>query len=261
MYTVSNLWNEIFTGQKHHWYEYTVVIGESGRLITKAGENITFGGVAILVSQGGADSGFGESQIESLSISLRAFSENVPSVGSCLSGELDLSMIRPAGEIPRMALVRPYVRITNGEQTSEWIPQGIFYIDTRETTQNDDGLDVITIHAYDAMLMTERDYPDTTHSWPVVDTAVVSEIAAALGVGVDERTWAVMTDAYQISAPVGYSMREILGYIAAMYAGNWVMNYDGDLLLIPINSIPPETNYLVDSGGFAIVFGGDRILV
>ena len=56
-------------------------------------------------------------------------------------------------------------------------------------------------------------------------------------------------------------MRETLSNIAAMYCGNWVCNYDGNLLLIAVNSIPKETNYLVDNYGFAITFGGDRILV
>ena len=56
-------------------------------------------------------------------------------------------------------------------------------------------------------------------------------------------------------------MREVLSQIAAMYAGNWIMNYDGQLLLVAVNGIPPETNYLIDSQYDAITFGGDRILV
>lgn len=247
--------------QDSHWFEVSVVIGETGRLITKAGEAITFGGVAILVGQGGADSGYQESQIMDLSIEQRVFSTEYPSVGACLSSELNVTMLRPAGEIPRMSLVRPYVRVTDGAQTSEWIPQGLFYIDTREYSQNDDGLNLMKLHCYDAMLMTEQDYPSTTHSWPTSDVNVINEIASTLGISVDNRTWDIVTGNYQISLPAGYSMREVLGNIGAMYAGNWICNYDGDLLLVGINSAPPETNYLVDNFGNAITFGGDRILV
>lgn len=260
MYTVSNLWNTIIAEQEH-WFEVSLVVGESGRLITKAGDVITFGGTAILVAQGGADSGYTEAQIRSLSIEQRVFATEYPSVGACLSAELTVEMMRPAAELPRMALVRPYIRVTDGTQTSEWIPQGLFYIDTREYSQNDDGLNVMTLHCYDAMLMTEQDYPATGLTFPATDTDVVQSIANALGIGVDDRTWDVMTEAYQIGLPAGYSMREVLANISAMYCGNWIMNYDGDLLLVALNSIPVETNYLVDNAGFVITFGGDRILV
>ena len=248
--------------------------------------------------------------IVEMNISLEAFAESQPSVGGCIAGELNLTMLTPSENIPRMAEVRPYVRVvgtvasgtnatvtgtnlslsgfvevtgtdlefqdgTNasvsgtslvlsnqrGELESEWIPQGVFYIDTREFSKADNRIDTLTIHAYDAMLMTEQEYPDTTHPWPMYDDEVVDEIAQALGVGVDDRTWDVMTRLYRISAPLGYSMREVLGNIAAMYAANFIMNYDGELLLVTVNGIPPETNYLINEEAFAITFGGDRILV
>lgn len=260
MYAVSNLWNTLMSDPEH-WFEVSVVIGEDGRLITKQGDAITFGGVAILIAQGGADSGYQESQIMSLSIEQRVFATEYPSVGACLSQELTVKMLRPAGAIPRMALVRPYVRVRNATQIAEWIPQGLFYIDTREYSQNDDGLNIMTLHCYDAMLMTERDFPEVSHPWPAEDSTVIFDIADALGVGVDDRTWDVVNAGYSISPPLGYSMREVLGNIAAMYCGNWIMNYDGNLLLVALNSIPAETNYLVDNFGNAITFGGDRILV
>lgn len=56
-------------------------------------------------------------------------------------------------------------------------------------------------------------------------------------------------------------MREVLGYIAVSNAGNWIITDEGKLLLVKFGDIPAETNYLVEEGGFAITFGGDRILV
>lgn len=202
-----------------------------------------------------------ESRILGLSTSFRMFSGNQPSVGGCLSAELTLSLLAPDFSIPRMAPVEPFVRVTDGVQTSEWIPQGKFYIDTRETTANDDGLPILTIHGYDALLKAEGDFPDTTVSFPQTDVAVVGLIASELGVGIDSRTTDLMVNGYEIGLPVGYSMREVLENIAAMYAGNWLMSYDGELLLVAINGCPPETNYLVDAVGEPITFGGDRILV
>lgn len=212
---------------------------------------------------------YNKTQLISLYITRQVFTKQHPGVGGCISSQLNLSMLMPSATIPRMAKVEPFVRLVKGNTTSEWIPQGKFWIDTRETTDNDDGLPILTLHCYDAMLKSEADYPNSTHSWPYSDINVVKEIAKGMGLqssisstaGIDPRTIALMTKGYTLGLPIGYSMREVLGNIAAMYAGNWVMNYDGQLLLVAVNGIPPETNYLIDQTNDAITFGGDRILV
>ena len=56
-------------------------------------------------------------------------------------------------------------------------------------------------------------------------------------------------------------MREVLENIAAMYAGSFIMSETAELLLVTMFGIPKETNYLIDNVGFAVTFGGDRILV
>lgn len=233
MYSVSATWNTLIA-QSNHYFEQRADIN----------------GVSY----------YKDTLIE-MSVELGMFSGSQPGAGGCISGELSLRMLAPSVTIPRMAQVNPYVRVTDGTTYSEWIPQGKFFIDTRETTKNDDGLDILSIHCYDAMLKTEADYPSTSHAWPYSDINVVNEIAATIGVSVDSRTTDLMTNNYQISVPGSYTMREVLSYIGAMYAGNWIMSYDGELLLIAINGIPPETNYLVTAAGEPITFGGDRILV
>ena len=241
MYGVSDLYNTIIAGNDH-WFETKVEIN----------------GVS-----------YGETSIMSSVASYRVFSEEQPTVGGCLAAELELVILAPAVTIPRMAEVKPYVRVVNETQTSEWIPQGIFYIDTREVTHNDSGLDILTLYCYDAMLKTEADYPSTSTSFPKSDINVVKEIAKTIGLqstisettGIDSRTVTLMDNDYQIGLPVGYSMREVLSNIAAMYCGNWIMTYDGKLRLVSLAELPEETNYLVDNQYDAITFGGDRILV
>lgn len=241
MQNVSDLYNTIIA-QTNHWFETRVRIN----------------GVY-----------YGEDKLMSVNAANRIFDSEQPTVGGCISGELEVKMLVPTVAIPRMAEVRPYVRVTDGTRTSEWIPQGVFYIDTRETTHNDNGLDILTIHCYDAMLKAEADYPSTSTSFPKSDVNVVKEIAKTMGLqssitatsGIDPRTLTLMNKNYQIGLPVGYSMREVLSNIAAMYAGNWIMNYDGKLRLITLTELPSETNYLIDSAYDAITFGGDRILV
>ena len=242
MYSVSQTWTTLMAAP-NHYYETKVVI--NGKTYT----------VATLIE---------------LSIQTAMFAGSQPDAGNCISAELDLKMLAPVDTIPPMAKIEPFVRVTDGTTYSEWIPQGVYWIDTRETTHNDDGLPVLTIHAYDDMLRTEADYPDTDTNFPKSDIDTVKVIANAMGLqpnisvttGIDPRTVTLMNKAYQIETqPIGYSMREVLGNIGAMYGGNWIMTYDRQLLLVPIGGIPPETNYLVTGIGEPITFGGDRILV
>ena len=244
MYGVSALYNTIIA-QENHWFE------------TRLNINGTYYGQSVLMSVGAT---------------YRVFSEEQPTVGGCLAAELEVKMLAPSASIPRMAKVQPYVRVTDGTQTSEWIPQGVFYIDTRETTHNDDGLDILTLHCYDSMLKAEADFSRSTVTFPAKDYKVVQIIATAMGLqssitahtGIDARTKTLMNNGsgkYNIALPVGYSMREVLSNIAAMYCGNWIMTYEGKLRLVTLTELPDETYYLIDSAFEAITFGGDRILV
>lgn len=258
MQQTSALYQELIASE-NHWFETTLVIGDSGRLIDNVGDYITFGGTAILVDTGGPDSGFGESTLMSLKTSHSVFNQNVPVVGSAVSGEIDITMIDPAGNIPKMARLAPYVRATDGVRVSEWIPKGVYFVDTRYTSHNDNGLDVLTIHGYDSMLMFEEDYPsDDEHDYPMLDIDMVQHIANSIDISVDPRTFERMDKGYMFPLPVGYSSREMLGFIAGAYGGNFVISDENQLLLIKLGDLPAETNYLIDAAGDAITFGEDR---
>lgn len=261
MQTTSSLYKSILSGT--HWFETSVAIGEPGRLITEDDDVILFGGMAILVARSGADAGYQQDRLKSVKITRSLFSGSEPEIGACVSAEIDVELLEPKVEIPRMAQVVPYVRATNGTETSEWIQKGVFYIDTREIEDDRQSAPILKIHGYDSMLLAEQDFPSTTNvTWPTTDKIAVQLIADALGVSVDSRTWEIITNGYAVQYPgTDYSCREILGFIAAMYCGNFVFTDTGDLLLVQLNGIPKETNYLMDNTGYAITFGGDRILV
>ena len=144
--------------------------------------------------------------------------------------------------------------------TSEWLPQGVFFVDTRQTSANNNGLDVLTIHGFDAMLKGEQDYAGDAVGGDY-DTAFVSSIAAQMGVSVDPRTWDIMGAGHIITFPLGYSCREILGYIAGIYIGCFVVTDKGALRLVSLLALPPETNLLTDEIGDVLVFGNDAILI
>lgn len=242
-----------------HWKEYTLVIGESGVLVNERSETITFGGTAILVASSGADSGFSESAIIRMSTQKNIFSDSNPSVGNCIAGQISVDMMKPKGDVPRRARLAPHVRLANGKEHSEWIPKGVFFIDHREYSGDEN--ERMVVNGYDHIILTEDEFPSSTNEWPRTDIDVVRDIANEIGVSVDKRTVQIMNKGYKINYPAGYSMREVLENIAAMYAGSFIMSDTGELFLVTMFGIPRETSYLIDNVGFAITFGGDRILV
>lgn len=207
MQQVSQLYKDILAG--NHWFEISVVIGDSGD----------------------PETGLREDSLFSASTKSEFFNDGEPCVGAAVSADADISMIAP-DEVPRCAKISLYIRATNGTEYSEWLPQGVFYIDTREQTKDASGLDILTVHCYDAMLKAEVTYPnDSTHDYPLLDKDMVQFIADNMGIEVDDRTWEIMTDGYLFTLPVGYSMREVLCMIAAAYAGNFIITPTGKLRL------------------------------
>ena len=200
---------------------------------------------------------YGQGQIISLRTSANLFAENTMGVGGAVAKEIDL-ILRAPGTIPRMAQMIPAYRLVNGEQQSEWVQKGVFWIDTRST---DDLTGALTIHGYDAMLRAEQVWePEQSLEFPMTMQAAVEEIARLMGITIDPRT--VLSTAYTIDYPANnYTLRDVLRYIAAAHAGNFIITDAGELRLVTFGEIPPETNYLVEENGDAITFGGDRILV
>ena len=232
MQSTSALYQTIIAGD--HWFETRLIIDGVGT--------------------------YGETDLFAMSTTHEMF-HNSPTIGSAVAGEITVKMVYPQDvTIPTMAKLLPQVRACNATQQSEWISQGVYYIDTRERTVTDYGESVLELHGYDAMLKAEQMYNGRI-TGDSTDIQMVNEIAYQMGVSVDSRTTALMTAAYTIPLPTGYSYREVLGYIASMYVGCFIITDEGKLRLVSITELPPETNYLIDEQGDAITFGGDRILV
>lgn len=202
---------------------------------------------------------FDESQLVSISTHHDLFG-TTPTVGTAIAGEINVEMLYPAVDLPTMACMRPFVRACDRTRQSEWLPQGVFFIDTRSRDKDDTGLSKLIIHGYDAMLKAEQLYNGRI-TGDSTDIQMVNEIAYQMGTTVDPRTTAMMTAAYRIPLPVGFTYRETLGYIASMYAGCFIISEEGKLRLIALYELPPQTHYLIDNIGNPITFGGIRILV
>lgn len=199
---------------------------------------------------------YGEDSLANIQLQRSLFPDR-PVIGSCVAGEIDITLY-PLGTIPTMAEIEVDCRLVNDTQQSEWLPQGVYYIDTRDP---DDLAGTLSIHGYDAMLKAEQVFlaEGDTGEWPRTQKAVVDQICARMGVELDSRT--VINAAYMVEYPNDYTMREILGYIAAAHGGCWIITPAGKLRLVVLGTLPEETNYLVDEYGDAITMGGVRILV
>lgn len=178
-------------------------------------------------------------------------------MGNCFSRELDLT-VAPIGTVPRMATVEIFTRLVLGEEVSEWVPRGVFYVDTRSSNEV---TGLLTLHGFDAMLKAEAVWWDPSVDagvWPMSQEAAVVDIARQMGVSIDPRT--EIDPALMMEYPNDLTMREVLAYIAACHGGNWIMTGDGELLLLPVG-LPAETSLLIDDDGGAILFGDVRIIV
>ena len=193
---------------------------------------------------------YGEDVLISVETTGSLFKDNLPAIGGCVSGEIDIQMLKPSASIPRMATIKPYIRLSNiaGTTKSGWLQKGSYFIDTRSVTHNDDGIDILKIHGYDAMLKAEATYPDDNETYPKSDSYVVNLIATTMGIQVDSRTSSIMNNSYQIVHPVFQTMRQVLKNIACMYAGNFCISPEGKLLLVQLGSVGDGTgtpNHLI----------------
>ena len=234
MQTTSALYKQIVAGGGH-WFETRITI---------AGNTVP------------------ESEIISLDREAQAMTERKPSVGGALAAQIRLTILAPSFTIPRMGEIDVFVRACNDTQQSEWLPAGVYFIDTRAHDQTANGVGLLRLTAYDAMLKGERDYPDTSHAWPYLDRLVVAEIASILSVSVDSRTNGFLTAGFLIDLPIGYTVRETLGHVAAAYGGNFVITAENKLLFVPLYGLDPEENivgsYLaVDGSTDALTFGNE----
>lgn len=204
---------------------------------------------------------YGAESIVSLQTSQHLF-QNKPQIGAAVCAELDLEMIKPEVQFSRMAEIKVYVRVTDGQRRSEWLPKGVFYIDTRkESTGN--GVKTLTIHGYDAMLKTVVDCRQAgSASWEgLSDIEAVQRVCEIVGLKLDSRVQ--LTKGLKIrdvgTGDEAYSCRELLGMIGSWYGGSWVISCEGKLQLVQLNSLPEDEQVLVTELGENIEVGGNEI--
>lgn len=252
--------------------------------------------IEVKVSIAGVE--YGEDQLIEVRTNSFLFADDNLSIGGALNGSVsirmysgDVTAIELSRAIPRAAEIILYECLTGRFEDEEkrgvvgigkageaivgsphvygdtvrspWMPQGIYYIDTRDATE---ASDILSIDGLDRMVLAEADFPSDSTGWPKYPKAVVEQIASEIGVTVEPETLTLLAtknnnDNYKVQLPSTFTMRETLGGIAAMFCGNFIISKDGFLTLRQINTLPAETNYLINEAGSEIVVGGVKILV
>jgi len=233
-----------------------------------------------------------ENQLMSVSIQSDAFSANKLTIGAAPIGSCrvelivdDMTGLDLSSQIPNGSKVIVYERLhgtlftavdcivgqvqvgvavaggtaLTQEATSEWLIQGTYYVDMRDSLST---TGVLTLDCVDIMAKADAMFPSMITPYDVLpDNYIVSTIASNMGVAVDPTTSNIVRGQYNVPIPTDYTMREVLGHIAASYAGNYVITKDEKLLLLQYISLPSSTSYLITENGVGITVGGDHIIV
>ena len=194
-----------------------------------------------------------EANILSMNATFDLLSEDALTVGGTCSAKLELTIIPQGETIPKMALIEPYVCLTDGTNTSEWLPQGKFYIYQRELDEDSGNLSIV---AYDAMLKAEQTGYTDAETFPEAMDDLVADACARMGVTLDSGTTISHTLVCQFDSTL--SLREYLSYVAVAHGGNWKITEEGKLALV--DGFPTDS-LLIDHEGNVITFGGIGIYV
>ncbi|MEK4276472.1 polymer-forming cytoskeletal protein [Paenibacillus sp. FSL R7-0026] len=147
-------------------------------------------------------------------------------IGTAIPSKLTIRL-RTNEIIPANARIVPYLSLSMAGMTwlqaqypwqdmhvswigdgTDWLPLGEFFVDGREKIN-----DVWTFTCYDKLVFADVAYISSL-TYPTTQRAVFNEICNRLGWTYDSSV--VINPAYQIQAgPAGYSMRQVLSYIAS----------------------------------------------
>ena len=180
--------------------------------------------------------------------------ENTVEVGNATAAVLTLE-INQKGTIAKRAKVVVQYRLVLDDAKTDYIPQGTYWINTREASGR-----YLKLTCYDAMLMGQQNYlSDTTaDDWPKQESDCVAEITQRIGVELDSRSSIGTGDNHTVSMPVGRTMRDVLQQIGAANGGNWCITPAGKLHLVPLAGTGdslPEVSGAPDCGAAQSITG------
>lgn len=143
---------------------------------------------------------------------------NSISIGNTCSSSVTFSIFKP-----QITLENKDITIfegVKGDSGIEYVQIGIFTV-----TKEESNGEYTKYTAYDKMYKAEKGYFSEL-TYPSTDKAILEEICTKLGIQLATS----ITNTHTITdKPQGYTMREMIGYMAALQGGNAAINSDGNL--------------------------------
>lgn len=156
-----------------------------------------------------------------------------PGIGYFVARKLEITMLDPGKQVSAMGRLVPYSRLVSDDGVSEWIPKGVFYVDTRKKAMVDTQTATVDIIGYDAGLKASIDYDAAALTWPATDAQVVADIAEKIETAYDVSN---LAGGFTIAKPEEKTCCEVLRGIAALYGGNFTVDDCGVLRLLPLQT-------------------------
>lgn len=142
-------------------------------------------------------------------------------LGAVVSSKLNMSL-RTTESIPDNAKIQPFIRMLNPLGDTEWLPLGVFFVDSRVKKGG-----VIQLTCFDKLITAQRLY-DSGLLYPVDMQTVLEEIALLLGLHIAPGL--VLDKSYVVTEnPKGYTYRDVLGFISTAYSSSVRINREGYL--------------------------------
>lgn len=177
-------------------------------------------------------------------------------IGTAIPSKLTFRL-RVAEELPANAQIVPYVALSLASMTwmeaniswdsdpypwtggvTEWLPLGEFYVDSRDKVN-----DVWEYTCYDKLVYADQPYISSL-TYPASQQAVFDEVCGRLGFTYDSSV--VINPAYIVPiAPTGFTMRQVLGYIAGANCASLFMGKNG---LLKMKRFVPNEEPIFDLG-------------
>lgn len=164
------------------------------------------------------------------------------SIGKCASASLQVSVMSDE-DIDTSLPIVVKARLTDGNEYSEWLEFGTFFID--QINKEYEGL--VNLVCYDSMLKLDQYYTFSGKLMYIPIRDVINDIASIIGVELDERT-AIHSGIinWHKAEENKFTMRQILESIAAISGGNWIITENNKLRLVPVITSPGVTYDIVD---------------
>lgn len=148
-------------------------------------------------------------------------------LGSVVSSRFDLKL-KTSERIPNNAKIQPYIRMNGDSGYTEWLPLGVFYVDSRVEKNT-----VWDFVCYDKLIVAQKDYK-TGLNYPANMRNVLNELAMLMDMEIDSSL--EIKDYIIRTKPDGYTIREILSLIALSNVSAVRLNREGRLTFVDLSN-------------------------